>query len=373
MKKTRKNPLFHHLAGLLMLCIILEACEKHTGTADHAENLILMIGDGMGFGQIQAARLSARAAGNDFILDTFPVVGLVNTESADDLITDSAASATAISTGVRTINGRVAMDVNGKPLTSLLEICQSAGKKTGLIASSSITHATPAAFATHALHRSHQTQIAQQLIYDANLDLMLGGGLGYFLPSEDEMSFRSDDLNLLSIAREQYSILATKNDLLEAPSGKWLGLFAQKGLLASPQEPSLAEMTHAALRKLENPNGFCLIIEGSQIDWAAHENNTEETIRQTLQFDQAIRVAVDFQSAQRKTLLLVTADHETGGMTVTDGDLSGKALSIAWATKKHIAEDVPLFAKGVGAHRFSGIYRNDQITNRITETLKLSP
>lgn len=368
---SEKNPLI--IIVLLAFASVAVGCSSPTDKEPHVKNLIFMIGDGMGLSQITAARLSAQSENEPFIFDQFPVVGLVHTQSSDDLVTDSAAAATALATGQKTMNGRISQDPDGAPLRTIIEACRDRGLATGLIATSSLTHATPAAFASHVSHRSHQTEIARQLVTTSQPELLLGGGYGYFIPSEQVGSFRSDSINLLDEARQQgYEIVQSARSLQSSSAKKMLGLFANKGLLNSAEEPTLADMTSKAIALFsERETGFCLIIEGSQIDWAAHHNDAAGTIEQTRFFENAMNVAHTFTTDRDDTLLIVTADHETGGMGIVHGGLDGSALEIGWLTKHHTAVDVPLFAIGAGAEHFAGVYDNTFPAKRLAELLML--
>ena len=365
-----------HRKNLLFIIILLLTCGCHSSDQMNAadqpvKNVILMIGDGMGLAQINAARWQARQEKKSFSLDTFPVTGLVTTQSYNSLITDSAAASTALATGQKTNNGMISQDPQGRKLKTLLEATREKGMASGLVATSSVTHATPATFAAHVKHRSQQALIAEQLIEAGQPDILLGGGLAYFLPSSQKDSLRHDQKDLLAGALANgYQLVKTREQLLSASGQKILGLFANKGLEFTASEPSLAEMTQVALNQLaQNPNGFFVLIEGSQIDWAAHHNDAEEMNRQTLFFDEAIRIALKFAQQREDTLVLVTADHETGGMAITDGKLDGADLKIAWTTKHHTAVDVPIYAYGPHSAEFTGVMDNTSIAKKLAKLL----
>ncbi len=374
---VRKNP-------LLVLLLLLVSCNQPPANCDRPlirpipepkeeiHNVILMIGDGMGLAQINAARLKARAQNRALIIDSLPVSGLVMTYSANHLITDSAAAATALATGHKTRNKHISVTSEGKHLKTILEAAEEKGLSTGLVVTSDITHATPAAFAAHVKHRNQKTKIAEQLL-ENGIDILLGGGRGYFLPVMNNLSFRSDRRNLIEKARNAgYATPENRNELLSTHSNKILGLFARDGLNFTENEPSLAEMTRVALDRLSrNAKGFIVMIEGSQIDWAAHHKDEEETIRQTLLFDDAVKVALDFAITDGHTLLIVTADHETGGMAIEDGHLDGSNLKIDWTTKHHTAIDVPVFSYGPGSFSLTGKMDNTELPKRIAAWLNL--
>lgn len=344
-----------------------------TDNTHTTNNVILMIGDGMGLAHINAARLRAKSRNKPLTIDQLPITGLVQTHSSSQLVTDSAAAATAIATGFKTKNQVVGQAPDGTKLKTLLEAAVQKGLATGLIATSSITHATPAAFAAHVKNRKMQSKIAEQLI-ESNIDLLLGGGKAFFLPASASNSKRDDEKHLIDLAKESgYHFVETKQMLSNTQHSKILGLFAQDGLQFSSSEPSLAEMTQFAINSLSsNKRGFLLVIEGSQIDWAAHHNKTNETIEQTLLFDDAVEVALHFAKEQGDTLLLVTADHETGGLSLLGGDLDGSALELDWTTLHHTAIDVPIYSYGPNSHNFTGVMDNTCISKKIAQPLNLS-
>lgn len=363
---------------LLLILLSLTSCNQQKvdpipDISINVKNIIFMVGDGMGLAHINAARLKARHENKSFIIDTLPVTGLVNTHASNHLITDSAAAATALATGYKTSNKTIGMSPDGKKFKTILEAAQDKKMATGLVATSSITHATPAAFVAHVRSRKQQSEIAEQLL-ESQTDVLLGGGKAFFLPDTAADSLREDGQDLIAKAKlKGYTLLETRRELLTNSDDKILGLFAKDGLNFKESEPSLAEMTQAALNRLsKNQTGFILIVEGSQIDWASHHKNTDETIHQTILFDHAVETALNFAKTNGETLLLVTADHETGGMTINKGKLDGSRLEIRWTTKKHTAIDVPLYAYGPGAIEFTGTMDNTIIPKKLAEILNLS-
>lgn len=336
------------------------------------KNIILMIGDGMSFAHIDSARIKACGARGRLNMERMPVTGLVKTHSHSHLATDSAAAGTAFATGTKTYNGAISMNPDKKPLLTILEACKDLGKATGLVVTCSITHATPAAFASHVPSRRDQNGIASQLLKN-KVNVLLGGGRQFFLPKSEEGSKRNDDRNLFSEAQKAgYLIVDNKDELDRASGNHVLGLFEMEDMKTIAPEPTLAEMTLKALEILsENKKGFLLMVEGSQIDWGAHDNDTGYTNRQVLLFDEAVYVALDFALRNKDTLVVVTADHETGGMSIVDGSLTGEELEIDWATKHHTALQVPLFAFGPRASLFTGVMDNTQVPIKFAEILKI--
>jgi len=308
-------------------------------------NVILMIGDGMGLAQRSAARLMAVGSEGRTEIDRLPGLCLVTTWSADAMTTDSAASATAFACGVKTVNGALGLDRNGKPRPTILEQAGAAGFATGIVTTAALSDATPAAFYAHADSRHDWWQMPEQLIRAAP-DVALGGGwstwlaAGTDLDGDGESDSRRHTLPgagagetaPIERARESgYSVVFDATGLreTEARSGKLLGLFAAHHLAyekdrfpggeaerSAADEPRLAEMTRVALERLANAGeqGFFLMVEGARIDMAGHEGDAKAQVWETVAFDEAVGVARRFAERDGRTLLIVTADHETGGL-----------------------------------------------------------
>ena len=295
-----------------------------------------MIGDGMGINQVAGARIKAYGADGRLNMETLPVTGLLKTHSIDDLITDSGASATALSTGYKTRNKMIGMSADTTRVITIMEAAWDGGLSTGLVVTSSITHATPACFAAHVPNRYTEQEIARQLVASGT-DVMLGGGKKFFLP-KSAGGDREDALNLLDVAAHAgYDIVLDKTAFEQSSGSKILGLFAENGLLNKDNEPSLAELTKKAIGILsQNKKGFFLMVEGSQIDWAGHDNQFAELVKQVLSFDEAIGVALAFAEKNAETLVVVTADHETGGMSIRGGKRDGSQLKIDWIKTRPI-------------------------------------
>jgi len=338
------------------------------------KNIIYMIGDGMGVATVDAARIRAAGAGGRLYMECMPIAGLVKTHSNSRLVTDSAAAGTALSTGVKTTNEFIGVNPEQVSYQTILEGAQTLGKAVGIVATSSITHATPASFASHLKTRKGETEIAEQLLKN-KVNVLLGGGKQFFLPQSSQGSKRKDDRNLISEAQSAgYMVIETGDDLDKAKGAYVLGLFQMKELTTFSPEPTLAELTLKAIDLLKtDKDGFFLMVEGSKIDWANHDNNADYSIRQTLLFDQAVYVALDFAQENTDTLVLVTADHETGGMAINEGSLDGKDLDIRWTTKDHTGVQVPVYAFGPQALLFTGVQDNTQIPAKMARILKIQP
>ena len=325
--------------------------------------VILLVADGTGISHWSAGLL----AGDSAAILRFPVVGLVDTRNVEGRITDSAASATAFATGVPTFNGFVGVGPDTVALETVLERAEVRGMATGLVATSSIVHATPAAFAAHVPDRYLYQEIAAQLA-GSGVDVLLGGGRQYFDPS------RRDDEHDYLTPLGRYRRWATSADDLggDPVSGKpgLVGLFADNAMDAADEgrSPTLAEMTKAAIAVLDrDPDGFFLMVESSQIDWLAHDNEPFDRLAaEVLDCYEAMQVALDYVSGRPGALLIVVADHETGGLALVEQDGEWKA---SYSSDGHTAELVPLFAIGTGSERFGGTHSIDEIGRRLAEVV----
>ncbi len=288
-----------------------------------ARNIILLIGDGMGPHHVTAARYKEVGPAGSLNMDLMPVAGFAHTYSSNALVTDSAAAGTAIASGVKTYSGAIGVDADGNPVGTILEIAQSMGKATGLVTTVQVAHATPAAFAAHVPSRGMMTEIAKQIL-DHGVDVILGGGEHQWVPQDEAECFgpgeRTDGLNLIqSAVATGYAHVCTEpafDEVDPANTSKLLGLFADGGM-SRPYQPSLVAMTQKAIDILSrDPDGFFLMVEAGQIDWASHGNDAANAIDDTIEFDEAVGVARAFAAANPDTLVIATSDHETGGMTV---------------------------------------------------------
>ncbi len=361
------------IAGLSVI-ILLAACQPAKEVevampvklAESPRNVILMIGDGMGLAQVTAALYSNN---NRLNLEKFPVVGFHKSYSASDLITDSAAGATAFSCGVKTYNNAIGLGPDTLPCTTILEEASIHGLATGVVVTSTITHATPAAFMAHEPLRVFYENIAADIV-ESNIDLFIGGGRSYFYKR------KADKRNLLrELGAKGFQIL----DDVPYPKSTFephqrLAIFT-----AEDQPPFVsqgrdylpfASLFAAEFLNQKSPKGFFLMIEGSQIDWAAHSNNTREMIKEVLDFDRAIGLVLEFARKRGDTLVIVTADHETGGCAINNGSKINN-LDVSFTTNGHTAALVPVYAFGPGAEAFSGIYENTAIYTKMKDALSL--
>ena len=337
------------------------------------KNVILLIGDGMGVSQVSTAFYYNDGKPTNF--QRFPVVGLINTSSAKQKVTDSAAGATAFACGKRSYNGAISVDTLGANLPNLTEVLKDTKVKTGLVATSSITHATPAAFYAHAKSRKEEESIALQLV-NANVDFFAGGGLQFF-------NRRTDKKNVFKQLESAGFLMDTTALSFSAMDAtkKYGYLLAQKGMPSkvNGRDDFLPNATKLALNYLEqSPEGFFLMVEGSQIDWEGHAKNSQGIIEEVKDFDKTIGAALDFAERNKNTLVIVTADHETGGYALTPKIENGKADysqveprfykgAEEQESASHTATLIPVFAYGPHSQLFSGIYLNNEIFHKIRQ------
>ena len=377
-----------------------------------AKNVILFIGDGLGAAQRDAIQLATVGPYERLAMDSLPYTGMVSTSSVNSktFVTDSAAAANAMSTGVKTVNGSVGVDPEGNAVPTVLEQAKAAGKSTGLVSTGEVTDASPAAFAAHVGDRSEQTEIARQYIEESRPDVMLGGGENYWYPEgnagafpddpEEEDVSQSDRGNLVEAAEELGYEYVTNADELAAASGpQLLGLFANATMFKAKPEPNgvydpsvpLVDMTSKAIETLsQNPEGFFLMVEEEATDEMAHANNAGLTIKSGQALDESVALARDYAETNPDTLVITVGDHETGGLaaertddpeypdesggkqgdenanlSTEDGpfDVAGTDYQfiVDWSTTGHTDVDIPLTATGPGGEDLVGNYENTHI------------
>lgn len=382
--------------------------------------VILFIGDGVGVSYWTAARFAA----DNLAIAQFKTMGLVDTRASNSPITDSAAGATAYSSGLRTFNGAVGVGPDSQPVETVLEAAKKKGWATGLVVTSSVTDATPGAFAAHVPSRTLQFDIAKQMATLAP-DVILGGGARWFSPT-----VRPDREDLLAQLGATHTVMtdpAAFEGLRDSTVSRVVGLFAAHDLPpASGRAPSLPAMTQKAINILSrDPDGFFLVVEGSQPDWRGHNNQPiEAVVAEMLDFDAAIGTALDYQRRVPDVLILVVSDHETGGMAIEtardsavltsaasdlDDAVRGLAramslltreaadsvdslasrmqltsarmqnaartaraerLSADYTTAGHTGQMVPLFASGPGAEAFGGMIDNHRVGQMLLEIVR---
>lgn len=348
------------LSLLLMGCKTNKLNTETATTVKKPKNIILLIADGTGISQISSSLFYNDQPSN---YEEFPVVGLIKTSASDKLITDSAASATAYASGIKTYNGAVGVGPDTAFVPTIVEQISENGMSTGVVSTSSITHATPAAFYAHVEARRSYEKIAEFLV-NSEIDFFAGGGLEYFNKREDKQ-------NLLTT-------LKSNGFVIDTTSLKPMNADKQGFLLADDAMPKMLEgrgdflpdATQLAMNQLsKNAKGFFLMVEGSQVDWGGHSNEGDYVISELIDFDVAMGVALKFAEANGETLVIVTADHETGGFTLSADNGNYNKIKPTFSTKGHSATMVPIFAKGPGAELFGGIYENTEVYHKMMKLL----
>ncbi len=322
------------------------------------KNIILMIGDGMGVAQISAGLTANKGSLN---LERCQFIGFHKNESTDRFVTDSGAGATAFAIGYKSYNGSIGVDGNKVPQVTILETAEKNRKATGLVATSSITHATPASFIAHQPSRQMVEEIAADFL-KTDIDLFIGGGRKHF-------TTRADGKNLIDdLKKNNYQIANSIEEVEQIKSGKLAGFLADEEpvKISEGRGEQLLRSTLTSLKLLDqNKNGFFLMIEGSQIDWGGHANDTDYLVNEMLDFDKAIGAVLDFAEKDGNTLVIITADHETGGFALVGGNTTTGKVEGKFSSTGHTGVMIPVFAYGPGAEKFSGIYDNNKIYDKM--------
>jgi alkaline phosphatase len=352
--------------------VVLSGCASlSTGggaltSEDSPRNVILMIGDGMGVAHVTAAKVEL----GELNMERFSDGGICTTFPVGELVTDSAAGGTALATGHKTVNGSVSVSPDGRPMETVLERAEQSGMATGIVTACSVTHATPAVFMAHVDDRGKDFEIAEQ-IASTDVDVLFGGGRSYFLPKSDPRGARRDGRNLLDGMRERMTVVLSARDFRELPGeGDAAGLFAdEQPAPASWRNPPLPELAAKALEILSaEESGFFLMIEGSQIDWAGHENDQKWLMEEMRDFEETVGIVMDFAEADGRTLVVLTADHETGAYAVLDGSLEKRVVSQhVFGSEHHSASMVPVLSYGPSSGLFGGITDNTDIGRMLME------
>lgn len=381
-------------------------------TKGRARNVIFIQGDGMGVAHRELLRLALKGQNGDLVMNKMQVTGLVHTDSADtaQAVTDSAAAATAYATGVRSYNGAIGVDVNGKPVTNLLERARAAGKSTGLVTTAQVTDASPGAFSAHVANRSDQSEIARQIIEQSRVDVVLGGGEDWWYPAGNPGAWpdnpptdpteqsKGTKGNLVDRAKQlKYQYVTNAAELGKVNKGKVLGLFANEEMFEYHNEgegdlydPSvrLPVMATKAIDLLSRDrDGFFLFIEEEGIDEMAHHSNAKLMIKAGAELDRTVKIALDFAARTPGTLVLVVGDHETGGLAIENvdpndengsGEQSEDTVAIAhsnlkmvadWTTNGHTGAATPVTASGPGAQRLAGFIKNTQVHDAVLKAM----
>lgn len=328
----------------------------------HPKNIILMIGDGMGITQITAGMYSN---GNKLFLEEFPIVGLHKPYSSSNLITDSAAGATAFASGVKTFNGAIGVASDSSSAKTILEEAEAQGLATGLLTTSTIVHATPAAFIAHTPSRNNMETIAASFL-ETEIDLFIGGGKKYFTERKDGRDLMSElrekgyyvsdysQEEATELVMDYSQNLAYLTDRVDPKSQRKGRDFLRPAAMAST----------IFLKNRAKDKGFFLMIEGAQIDWGGHANSVNYIVSEMIDFDETIGAVLNFAKEDGETLVIVTADHETGGFAINPGSTMEK-IKPGFTTEYHTGTLIPVFAYGPGSSLFSGIYENTAIYDKM--------
>ena len=325
------------------------------------KNVIFMIGDGTGLSQWSVGWVANGGALN---IDQMPVCGYSRTYCLDKLVTDSCAGGTALAIGQKTKYGYIGVDENAQPVESNLQYAKSKGMKTGVTVTCRINDATPADFCVHSASRSDEEGIAAQYV-DANVDFISGGGTHFW-------NQREDGRNLIEEMKAKgYTFVDKLEDIAGAEGDKFLGLYDEYDLKpALDRGPILLESTKKAIEMLDNKKGFFLMVEGSQIDDWCHRNKVGYMCEELFDFDKTIGYVLEWAAKDGQTLVVVTADHNTGGLTLLKGSIEERNVKVHFSTKGHDGIVVPVFAFGPGAEAFGGVYENSEIAQIVKKLMK---
>lgn len=348
----------------LLLALLLVATAGNTQPSSRPEEVkrvIYLIGDGMGLAHLSLLEIEGGYAPTAF--DRAERVSLVTTRSANNRVTDSAAAGTALATGKKVNNSVLGITPDGEVLTSMMELARAQGKATGLVVTCYLQHATPGAFYANVPHRGDDDAITLQLM-ECGFDVLMGGG-SRWLNAERQQTMREAGYQVVSTLEEAEALHRTPMLLLAA----------EKYLPKAPERGDyLPRATRKALELLSaDEDGFVLMVEGSQIDGAAHANDAAYLLAEMRDFERVVAEAMDFADRNPGTLVVVTADHETGGLSMPSGKsdftLSESGIDYRFGTGSHTAIRVPAYFYGTGADRFAAMMDNTELAKQIMELI----
>ena len=327
------------------------------------KNVVLMIGDGMSLMHVYSAWTANRGK---LYLDNSQAVGLSKTYCANELITDSGAGGTAIATGQKTNYHYVGVDVNGNELPSLITLSKQKGMSAGIAVTCRLWDATPADFCCHNIDRDNEYDLIADYV-DCGADYVVGGGAQKF-------ENRPDGRNIFQeLEAKGYQVVRSWEEAKAIPSGK---IFAVTDPKDTPVPAERGDrLAQSALKGMDimsqNKKGFFMMIEGYQLDDYGHFNDLDLLMQETHDFDRTVGAVFEWAAKDGETLVVVTADHETGGLTLVDGDLQKGEIQCKFSTGSHSGVMVPVYAFGPGAEHFTGLYENTAIFDKIATLLKL--
>lgn len=347
-------------------------CEK--GKKPAVRNLIYMIGDGMGLAHV--SMLAIEQGYKPTAFDRTDNIALITTYSANNRVTDSAAAGTALATGHKTNNGTLGQTPEAEPVTSIIARAEQRGLQTGLVVTSSLLHATPAAFYAHVASRKEEPTIAQQFT-ESGIDVAIGGGANVL------RSTKIGEQNVLEyLAANGYIVVDELAKSSDVHQGKLFAACAEEHMpsMVAGRGEFLPEAVDKALEILsantaKSRKGFVLMVEGSQIDMESHGNKTEGILAEMRDFEQAITVAMDFADRNPGTLVVVCADHETGGLSMPSNNRdfteSESGIKYCYGTGSHTGIMVPVYLYGTGAELLNGIMDNTELSMRLSEIMQV--
>lgn len=344
---------------LFFLALLLGGCTQE----QEVKNLIFLIGDGMGLAHVSMLEIERKFEPTAF--ERADAVAFVATRSANNRVTDSAAAGTALATGVKVNNATLGVTPEGERLTTMMEMAHAQGLATGLVVTTYLQHATPAAFYAHTPDRGDYNGIQEQLVA-CDFDVLIGGGDEWFT-----------EAHYAAMQQKGYAV-ARSVDAMEAhDEGRLLGVMSETDLPhAAERGDFLSRATKKALSLLEqHDEGFMLMVEGSLIDGVSHANKTEEILAEVSDFEQAVAVAMDFADTHPNTLVVVTADHETGGVALASGKddftQAESGVHCRYGSKSHTAVRVPAYFYGAGADGFKPVLENTELAEQLMQMLGL--